>query len=90
MYLSKVLFSTNNEDYLLKGKLEETNESYAIAKIAGIKLCQALRQQYGFDAISLMPTNLYGPNDNYDNKNSYVMAALIKRFCIAKRKIINQ
>ena len=75
-----------SEDYLLKGKLEETNESYAIAKIAGIKLCQSLRKQYGFDAISLMPTNLYGPNDNYHNKNSHVMAALIKRFCIAKRE----
>ena len=53
------------EEYLLQGGLETTNEPYAIAKIAGIKLCQYLRQQYGFDAISLMPTNLYGPNDNY-------------------------
>ncbi len=73
------------EEYLLKGGLENTNESYAIAKIAGIKLCQALRNQYGFDAISLMPTNLYGPNDNYHNENSHVMASLVKRFYLAKK-----
>ena len=72
------------EDALLQGYLEETNESYAIAKIAGIKLCQALRKQYGFDAISLMPTNLYGPKDNYDPDNSHVMASLIRKFCTAK------
>ena len=58
------------EEYLLTGALEPTNEWYAIAKIAGIKLCQAYRQQYGFNAISLMPTNLYGPGDNFDLKNS--------------------
>jgi GDP-L-fucose synthase len=68
------------EEALLTGPLEPTNEWYAIAKIAGIKLCQALRQQHGFDAISLMPTNLYGPGDNYHPTNSHVMAALIRRF----------
>ena len=68
------------EKALLTGPLEPTNEWYAIAKIAGIKLCQALRQQYGFDAISLMPTNLYGPGDNYHPENSHVLPALIRRF----------
>ena len=68
------------EDALLTGLLEPTNESYAIAKIAGIKLCEALRLQHGFDAISLMPTNLYGPGDNYHPKNSHVLPALIRRF----------
>ena len=68
------------EEALLTGSLESTNEWYAIAKIAGIKLCEALRQQHGFDAISLMPTNLYGPGDNYHPTNSHVMAALIRRF----------
>ena len=72
------------EEYLLTGKLEPTNEPYAIAKIAGIKLCSALKKQYGFDAISLMPTNLYGPGDNYDLNNSHVMPALIKKFHDAK------
>lgn len=71
------------EEALLSGALEPTNEWYAIAKIAGIKLCDALRRQYGFDAISLMPTNLYGPGDNYHPENSHVMAALIRRFCEA-------
>jgi GDP-L-fucose synthase len=69
-----------NEDALLTGPLEPTNEWYAIAKIAGIKLCQAYRRQYGFDAISLMPTNLYGPGDNFDLQNSHVLPALIRRF----------
>jgi GDP-L-fucose synthase len=73
------------EEYLLTGPLEPTNEWYAIAKIAGIKLCQALRLQYGFDAISLMPTNLYGPGDNYHPTHSHVMAALIRRFHEAKQ-----
>ena len=73
-----------SEDALLTGALEPTNEWYAIAKIAGIKLCEALRQQHGFDAISLMPTNLYGPGDNYHPTNSHVMAALIRRFHGAK------
>ncbi len=72
------------EEYLLTGPLEPTNEWYAIAKIAGIKLCQALRKQHGFDAISMMPTNLYGPGDNYHPTNSHVMAALIRRFHEAK------
>ena len=68
------------EEYLLEGPLEKTNDSYAIAKIAGIKLCEALNRQYGFDSICLMPTNLYGPGDNYDPISSHVMAALIKKF----------
>lgn len=72
------------EEYLLTGELESTNDCYAIAKIAGIKLCESLRYQYGFDAISLMPTNLYGTNDNYHTNQSHVMAALIKRFCDAE------
>ncbi len=72
------------ESYLLSGPLEETNESYAIAKIAGIKLCFALKKQYDFDAITLMPTNLYGSRDNYHPTNSHVMAAFIKKFYIAK------
>ena len=68
------------EDYLLTGPLEETNEPYAIAKIAGIKLCDAYRSQYGCNFISVMPTNLYGPNDNYDLNNSHVLPALIRKF----------
>ena len=68
------------EESLLTGSLEPTNEWYAIAKIAGIKLCEALRRQHGFDAISLMPTNLYGPGDNYDYENSHVLPAMIRRF----------
>ncbi len=74
------------EESLLTDSLEETNQWYAIAKIAGIKLCQALRKQHNFDAISLMPTNLYGPNDNYHPENSHVMAALIRKFSYAKKK----
>jgi GDP-L-fucose synthase len=72
------------EEYLLTGPLEPTNEWYAIAKIAGVKMCQALRRQYGFKAISLMPTNLYGPGDNFDLQNSHVLPALIRRFHDAK------
>ena len=68
------------EDELLKSSLEKTNECYALAKISGIKLCQALRKQYGFDAISLMPTNLYGKGDNYHSSNSHVLPALLDRF----------
>ena len=68
------------EEALLTGELESTNEWYAIAKIAGIKLCESLRRQHGFDAISLMPTNLYGPGDNYHPTNSHVLPALIRRF----------
>ena len=73
------------EESLLTGELEKTNEPYAIAKISGIKLCESLRKQYGFDAISLMPTNLYGPNDNYHSQNSHVMASLIRKFCEANK-----
>lgn len=73
------------EEYLLSGYLEETNEPYAIAKIAGIKLCENYRRQYGCDFISAMPTNLYGPNDNYDLKNSHVIPALIRKFVEAKK-----
>lgn len=73
------------EEALLTGALEPTNEWYGIAKIAGIKLCEALRQQHGFDAISLMPTNLYGPGDNYHPTNSHVLPALIRRFHEAKQ-----
>ena len=73
------------EDYLLTGPLEETNEPYAIAKIAGIKLCDAYRSQYGCNFISVMPTNLYGPNDNYDLNNSHVLPALIRKFHEAKK-----
>jgi GDP-L-fucose synthase len=72
------------EEYLLTGLLEHTNEPYAIAKIAGIKLCDAYRTQYGCNYISVMPTNLYGPNDNYDLKGSHVLPALIRKFHEAK------
>lgn len=72
------------EEYLLTGSLEPTNEWYAIAKIAGIKMCQAYRRQYGFSAISLMPTNLYGPGDNFDLQTSHVLAALLRKFHEAK------
>ena len=72
------------EEYLLTGPLEPTNEWYAIAKIAGIKLCQAYRRQHGCDFISAMPTNMYGPNDNYDLNNSHVLPALIRKFHDAK------
>ncbi|MBS1566558.1 MAG: GDP-L-fucose synthase [Bacteroidetes bacterium] len=74
------------EEYLLTGPLEYTNEPYAIAKIAGIKLCDAYRDQYGCNFISVMPTNLYGPNDNYDLNNSHVLPALIRKFHEAKEK----
>jgi GDP-L-fucose synthase len=73
------------EDYLLTGPLEPTNEWYAVAKIAGIKMCQAYRRQYGFNAISLMPTNLYGPGDNFDLESSHVLPALIRKFHEAKQ-----
>ncbi|TDX58917.1 GDP-L-fucose synthase [Orenia marismortui] len=72
------------EEYLLSGKLEQTNEAYAIAKIAGIKMCQHYNKQYGTNFISAMPTNLYGPNDNFDLKTSHVMPALIRKFHEAK------
>lgn len=73
------------EEYLLTGILEPTNEPYAIAKIAGIKMCDAYRDQYGCNFISVMPTNLYGPNDNYDLEKSHVLPALIRKFHEAKR-----
>ena len=72
------------EDQLMTGALEPTNDAYAIAKIAGIMMCQAYRQQHGFNAISLMPTNLYGPNDNFDLQTSHVLPAMIAKFDIAK------
>ncbi len=72
------------EEHLLTGELEPTNEWYAIAKIAGIKMCQAYHKQHGFNAISLMPTNLYGPGDNFDLQNSHVLPALIRKFHEAK------
>ena len=68
------------EDQLLSGHLEPSNDAYAIAKIAGIKMCQAYRKQYGFNAIAVMPTNLYGPNDNFDHNSSHVLPALISKF----------
>jgi GDP-L-fucose synthase len=74
------------EDYLLTGPLEPTNEWYAIAKIAGIKMCQAYRREYGFNAISLMPTNLYGPGDNFDLQSSHVLPALIRKIHEAKAR----
>jgi GDP-L-fucose synthase len=74
------------EDALLTGELEPTNEAYAIAKIAGMKLCAAYRKQYGCNFISAMPTNLYGPNDNFDLESSHVMPALIRKFHDAKRR----
>ena len=74
------------EEYLLTGPLEPTNDAYALAKISGIKMCQAYRRQYGFDAISAMPTNLYGPGDNYHPENSHVIPGLIRRFHEAKER----
>ena len=77
------------EEYLLTGPLEPTNECYAISKISGIKLCQALNIQYGFDAITLMPTNLYGTGDNYDINESHVLPALIRKFSEASEKSLS-
>ena len=76
----KVTAQPMKEEYLLSGFLEETNEPYAIAKIAGLKLCESFHKQYGSNFISAMPTNLYGPNDNYDLENSHVLPALIRKF----------
>ena len=73
-----------DENELLSGKLEPTNDAYAIAKIAGIKMCEAYQDQYGFNAISLMPTNLYGPGDNFDPSSSHVIPGLIRKFSDAK------
>lgn len=74
------------EEYLLTGPLEATNEWYAVAKIAGLKMCQAYRRQHGFDAISVMPTNLYGPGDNFSENDSHVLPALIRRFDDAREQ----
>jgi GDP-L-fucose synthase len=74
------------EEYLLSGYLEQTNQPYAIAKIAGIELCNSYRTQYGCNFISAMPTNLYGPNDNYDLNNSHVLPALLRKFITAKKQ----
>jgi GDP-L-fucose synthase len=74
------------EEYLLSGPLEPTNDAYAVAKIAGIKMCESYRKQYGCNFISAMPTNLYGPNDNYDLQNSHVLPALIRKFHEAKEQ----
>lgn len=79
-----------SEDYLLTGPLESTNEPYAVAKIAGIKMCDAYRAQYGCNYISVMPTNLYGYNDNYHPQNSHVLPALIRRFHEAKNQDLSQ
>ena len=78
------------EEYLLSGELEPTNQWYAIAKIAGLKLCEALRIQYSIDTLSLMPTNLYGPGDNYNLTNSHVFAALIRRLYEAKKESLKE
>ena len=78
------------EEYLLTGELEVTNEAYAVAKIAGIRMCKHYNQQYGTNFISVMPTNLYGPNDNYDLETSHVMAALIRKFHEAKLSNVPQ
>jgi GDP-L-fucose synthase len=73
------------EDYLLTGELEQTNSAYAVAKIAGIELIKSYRKEYGHAWISIMPTNLYGPNDNFDLENSHVLPALIRKFVEAKK-----
>ena len=78
------------EEYLLTGPLEETNQWYAIAKISGVKLIEALRDQYNRDYVSLMPTNLYGPGDNYDLETSHVLPAMLRKFHEAKQKNINE
>ena len=78
------------EEYLLSGPLEPTNEPYAVAKIAGIKMCQAYNRQYGTNFLSVMPTNLYGPNDNFDLKTSHVLPALIRKFHEAKIKGLSE
>lgn len=82
----KLALQPLKEEYLLSGPLEPTNEWYAIAKIAGVKTCVAYRRQYGFDAICAMPTNLYGPRDNFDPQDSHVLPGLIRRFHEAKRR----
>jgi GDP-L-fucose synthase len=86
----KMALQPLKEDYLLTGLLEPTNEPYAIAKIAGIKMCDAYRAQYGCNFISVMPTNLYGPNDNYDLEKSHVLPALIRKFHEAKKNNLKE
>jgi GDP-L-fucose synthase len=86
----KMALQPLKEDYLLTGLLEPTNEPYAIAKIAGIKMCDAYRAQYGCNYISVMPTNLYGPNDNYDLEKSHVLPALIRKFHEAKKNNLKE
>ncbi len=83
-------FQPIKEEYLLTGKLEYTNQPYAIAKIAGIELINGLRKQYGRDYFCVMPTNLFGPNDNYHPENSHVLPALIRKFCEAKEKNLDE
>jgi len=78
------------EEYLWTGPLEPTNDAYAVAKLAGVKMCQAYAKQYDCNFISVMPSNLYGPNDNYDLKNSHVLPALIRKFCQAKENKIDE
>lgn len=86
----KMAYQPISEDSLLTGPLELTNEPYAIAKIAGIKLCETYRHQYGVDFISAMPTNLYGPNDNYDLNNSHVLPALLRKFHAARQSGVKE
>ncbi len=81
----KYTFQPIKEEYLLSGELEPSNDCYAIAKISGIKLCEALKKQYNFDSICLMPTNLYGPGDNYNLNNSHVIPSLLRKFHEAKK-----
>ncbi len=77
------------EEYLLSGNLEKTNEPYAIAKISGIKLCEAMNKQFGFNVICLMPTNLYGGNDNFDEFNSHVIPGILTKILKQKKRILN-
>ncbi len=84
VHLSEGVPAADQEEYLLTSALEPTNEAYAIAKIAGLKLCESYNRQYGTKFVSLMPTNLYGPNDNYDLQSSHVLPALIRKAHEAK------
>ena len=85
LYLPKMAPQPLKEEYLLTGPLEPTNEWYAVAKISGLKLIEALRIQYNRDYVALMPTNLYGPNDNFDLQSSHVLPAMIRKFYEAKK-----
>ena len=86
MYLSKKFFKPIKEEYLLTSSLEKTNEAYALAKIVGLKSCEFYNKQYMTNYLTLMPCNLYGPNDNFHEKNSHFIPALIKKFVDAKKK----